>query len=193
MKNRIIDIIFPRLEGSERAWHRLIKVLIILSTITIIIGGIFYLIDDNYFYTSYKTIYSFEEGYLKIDETEQRCNFHTDHDKRTTFLFCKLGNTNRIPSISFDETSSFIKRFLGEEKNYGEESYKILYEMIYVEGTISPEKDIYKKGHRTFDYLSFIFILLVILVVLPSLWFIFWNSIVYRIILYIIYGSNRNS
>lgn len=203
---KIKNLIFARrAEAKNKWWHRLALVLIYGSTVFVTVFLAALLISDeggNWVSSSY-TAYSFEQGYEEAEGKEIDCRFSVTG----------LGDLPRVSFFRCGDLSSGSE-FLGKYA-HASGSYENLEQMREqrIQNTPARGGGLYQrvaknvvdgeimvqliqegkldniKVKRTFsiDYASFfgnwgIFILFVLG------WLIFWESIIYRTILYIIYG-----
>jgi len=173
----------------KRWWHRLISVLIYGSTITFFIFslvGIAVLIGSKDWKIDYY-IYNFEDKYLEVKGKERTCSFYTGFTspiincgdlKNSTDFLEKINRTNTaIESLKIlRETRTddeIVKEIINTRKVNDKISYKVLTTIKY----------------KTFSlYLLYIFGSSIFLSII---WFIIWESVIYRTLLYIIYGRKN--
>ncbi len=150
-------------EGFEKKWwHRMAQVLICVSTI--IFGGIL-LVDfsDNFKTQIYlnDSYYRYNYG-CRYNSIEEQKN---DIERFRSSQFSFLGNSNYHPN------SSFIPA----------ESMSCIKDHTYTKQTFFNNKEL--RNEFLGNIFLFIFSLLC--------WFVFWESIIYKLIIYIIYGKSK--
>lgn len=189
-------------------------VITIFFAVRIISDGI-----ENYLSVSY-TAYSFEQGYENATGKEIDCKFSVfdsisdrvppltvfrcgDLTLKTEFLdrYAQArGTFEHLQEIRGDQSSTNENRpikldFSALEGNYipvlGRPDFKTDNE-IMVELIQSGELDNIKvKRERSFDYASFFGDWVIFSLLALGVWLIFWESIVYRTILFIAYGRSN--
>lgn len=219
MKKLLKLLLVRRPETKDKWWHRLALVLIYGSTI---VGAIFLatlLISEEgeYWVSESYTAYSFEQGYATADGKEIDCKFTAsnlgdlppisifncgDLSSDSEFLerYSRArGTYDRLQEVREEKSPSLNLRALGggtrkvEYDNLSSTQKNKVNDKIMVELIQSGELDDIKvKRDLSFDYASFfggwgIYVLLILA------WLIFWESIVYRTILFIVYGKKTNN
>lgn len=168
---------------KQKWWHRLLKVLIYGSTIilALFIAGLVY---GDSSWKHYQYTYSFEANYANASGVEENCRFIT---YTTSYL---------SPTIDCGEywsSTDFLNKFTSargtlDQLNESRKTGNLTDEQLMA-GAIKLGKfygiTVKKETIVLYgDLLQNIFWLLVVVFA----WFVFWQSIVYRIILYVIYG-----
>lgn len=199
-------LIVKRDEIQDKWWHRLVNVLIYVSTGVVIVIAATTLFPDKFFWEKYSyTTFSFEPNYSESNGRSIYCEYH---DYPDNYFMC---GDHSLPDI--------IKRFnkvMRDKYGAGIECTKLKQETVgtsawewqsvmceaensdvypvHIQGHENETKDFYGntsvKAIRIIDW----GILLNYAGVVSSIalaWFIFWESIVYRILLYIVYGRVR--
>ncbi|OGL75746.1 hypothetical protein A3E96_00330 [Candidatus Uhrbacteria bacterium RIFCSPHIGHO2_12_FULL_46_13] len=204
MKKLLNILLVRRPETKDKWWHRLALVLIYGSTVAVAIFFAVLLISeesDNWVTKSY-TAYSFEEGYETAQGKEMDCRFSVLELSRSPVSFFRCGD--------FSDTTEFLEEYSRARGTYARlEELRLprsgsgLYlpvadrqgkktdEQIMVQLIQDGELDNIKvKQTTSFEYLSFFGNWSVYLLIVLG-WLIFWESVVYRTILYIAYGKRK--
>lgn len=216
MKKLLNLLLVRRLETKDKWWHRLALVLIYGSTIIVAIFLAILLISEEgeYWVSESYTAYSFEQGYEIADGKEIDCKFSVfesssgrlspisifrcgDLTSDTEFLNRYVqarGTSERLQELRGDQGITELD-FSAFKKNYvpvAERSKTQSDDEIMVELIQSGElNDVKVKRALSFDYISFggnwgVYLLLILG------WLVFWESIVYRTILFIVYGKKND-
>lgn len=212
MKKLLKLIFVRRQETKDKWWHRLALVLIYGSTI---VGAIFLGIllvteeSDNWAKYSY-TAYSFEEGYPTAKGKEIDCKFPVtslgdlplisifhcgDFSSDSEFLerYSRARDTydrlqglreEKAPSLSFSKRKLQYSELSSIQKNRIDDG--IMVELIQ-SGEMG---DVKVKRVMSFEYATFLGNWGLYLVGLLG-WFVFWESIVYRTLLYVVFGRQN--
>ena len=207
---KILKFLFVRRQETENKWwHRLALVLIYGSTIVVAIFFAILLISEEseYWVSESYTAYSFEQGYEAADGKEMDCKFSVfesrggrlsplslfrcgDLDSDTDFLekYTKArGTYNQLEELRLPKSSSGLYIPVADRQGKKTDS-EIMVELIQ-----SGELDNVKvKRATSFEYVSFFGNWSLYLLIVLG-WLIFWESIVYRTILFIAYGRNHKS
>ena len=188
MKEKIKTILIPWREHLERKWwHRFVNVFIYGSTTIVIIIAMIIPLTDKVGWEYKYTSYSFEPGYSMASGRVVDCKFYAydytgpsidcgDISKSTDFLtrYTKAKGTPGTIDLSYD---TFQKVRLG---------LKATDDQILNAGIKEGKFDGIKvKRETNILYGNLIKYFFIALLIILS-WFIFWESIVYRIILYIV-------
>lgn len=216
---KVRNFLIPYIEGIENNWwHRLVNVLIYGSTILILIlfSIGFFVEKDNWIKTTPK-IFSFEDGYSSTSGKEFECEYKNGISSAIPEISCEEISLDGINVVErYNET--IRKRFnlksfeCIEQKNengkYSEESLRCLREYInFIPVTADPVsvsadnigveishmrfiRGFSVKINTEIIYLKFFEDIFLILAIVAG-WFIFWQSIIYRTILYVIYGKKK--
>lgn len=217
MKKLLKLLFVRRQETKDKWWHRLALVLIYGSTIVgaIFLGSLLVTEEaDNWARYSY-TAYSFEEGYLTAKGKEIDCKFSAtslgdlplisifhcgDFSSDSEFLerYSRArGTYDRLQELREEKAPSLNLQALGGESrkiqwnNLSSTQKNRIDDGIMVELIQSGEMDDVKvKRVLSFDYASFfgnwgVYLLLVLG------WLVFWESIVYRTLLFVVYGKKN--
>jgi len=210
MKEKIKKILIPWRENLDKKWwHRLALVFIYGSTIFMAIFLAILLVSEgNHWVSESYTAYSFEKGYLMAKGKEIDCKFSAtglsdlpvvsifrcgDLSSNSEFLdkYSRArGTYEKLEEVRKQTDDTFVgNRILervGRIQRANATDNEILVQLIQ-----GGELDNIKvKRVYSVDYASLlgnwgIYVLLVLG------WFIFWESIIYRVILYIIYGKSK--
>lgn len=214
---KLLKLIFiRRQETKDKWWHRLALVLIYGSTI---VGAIFLGIllvteeSDNWAKYSY-TAYSFEEGYLTAKGKEIDCKFPVtslgnlpliffhcgDLSTGSEFLekyFRARGTYDRLVELRKGPENLVKLDLTALKRNYVPVAERPGYEgtksdiEIMVELIQSGEMDDVKvKRIMSFEYATFLGNWSLYLLLVFG-WLIFWESIVYRTLLYVVFGRQN--
>jgi hypothetical protein len=184
-------------EGLEKKWwHRLANVLIYGSTIFIFILSCcigFFHLDQNFGNTNWKIYsytYSFESDYSQAKGEEFSCNYSSSGyqtiicgDAET--LLTRYAKANGTYDQLIQKTSQSGEGYISDFMTY----YQLLSESVK-NGSFPSQIKMKREPVVLYNILSedvLIGLLFTILFIL--LWFIFWESIVYRLIVYIILGK----
>ena len=204
MKKLLKLLLVRRQETNDKWWHRLSLVLIYGSTIVVAVFLAILLISEesDYWITQSYTAYSFEQGYENAAGEERGCSFRVsarisqsprflcgDIESNTEFLdrYTKArGTYERLQELRPSDTPNMGIYESAKERAESKTDEEIMAELIQ-----SGELDNIKvKRTTSFKYAPFfgnwgVYILLVLV------WLIFWESAVYRTILFIVYGKKN--
>lgn len=202
---KLLHIVIPRRGGLENKWwHRLIVVLIYGSTIAVFIYiGVNISINifrKDFKWESYHYIYSFEKEYNAAKGTEENCDIRKDEN--TVYISC--GDI---------KTKTELLNKIAESKGQGDELVKRRFSYGHfvnrpslselMDAAEKFDNDMVLNGIKNGDFqnlrvkinshIRYFEILwpVFLLVVFTILWFIFLYSIIYRTVLYVIYGSSE--
>ncbi|PJA08456.1 hypothetical protein COX69_02330 [Candidatus Falkowbacteria bacterium CG_4_10_14_0_2_um_filter_48_10] len=205
MKKLLKLLFVRRQETKDKWWHRLALVLIYGSTIVgaIFLGSLLVTEEAGNWVTKSYTAYSFEEGYETAQGKEMDCKFSVLELSRSPVSFFRCGD--------FSDTTEFLEKYSRARGTYAqleelrlprsgsglylpvaERQGKKTDEQIMVQLIQDGELDNIKvKQTASFDYVSFfgnwgIYLLIVLG------WLVFWESIVYRTLLFIVYGKKND-
>lgn len=181
---KFLELLIVQKPGlNEHWWHRLANILIYGSTIllAILVLGIAY---NDPSWKLHQYTYSFEKDYSAAMGKVEGCSFY-GYDKSST-IFCGDLNT----------ASEFLTRYTnarGTYKEYFEQRAKLGYtdeQMLNGANDSGKFDDVQVKDHEI-PQLNLLLkqIGLAVLVILA--WFIFWQSIVYRAIVYVALGKKH--
>lgn len=217
MKKLLKLLFVRRQETKDKWWHRLALVLIYGSTI---VGAIFFaalLISEEgeYWASESYTAYNFEQRYEMADGKEMDCKFSAsslgdlppvsifncgDFSSDSEFLekySRERGTYERLQEVREEKSPSINLQALGgsirkiEWDNLSSMQKNRIDDEIMVELIQSGELDDVKvKRVLSFDYTSFfgnwgLYLLLILG------WIVFWESIVYRTLLFVVYGKKN--
>ncbi len=212
---KLKDILIPNREGLEKKWwHRLAQVLIFGGAIITFIFSVIYFFTNTDEWKSSRHIYSFEKGYSQNLSFSRGCEFvafnenilpnincgdyHVYDQDLTAFLehyenyhsnlkFFTIQNGDSVFNFETGEyinCDASLKKFFLCEKNRKVINLEFLNEKIK-QGEFNNLKA------KTVIYADVLFLNIGVIIFLPLLWFIFWESIVYRVILYIAFGKKK--
>src|SRR3989344_1398772 len=182
--NKIINLlVVNRIEIKEKWWHRFHYIIVYGSIAVLILIILFFISIDSSWKKYTYTSYSFEQGFSSAKGVETNCYFYT-YDYSDPSIYC--GDIN-IPS-------EFMRRYTLANGTY--EKYTALKseqnltdDKIVSGGIKSGDFSDIKVKKATSILFSNLIKQLLIGVIFISLWFIFWESIIYRCFVYIIYGK----
>ena len=201
MKDKIKKILIPWRENLERKWwHRFISVFIYGSTTIVIIIAMIIPLTDKVGWEYKYTSYSFEPGYSMASGRVVDCKFYAydyisplidcgDISKSTDFLtrYAKArGTYDNLQKIRLESKTIDLSYDNFQKTKSGSTDDQILNAGIK-EGKFN---DIKVKREINILYGNLIKYFFIALLIILS-WFIFWESIVYRIVIYIVYGKNK--
>lgn len=199
-------------EFSSKWWHRFAKVFIYGSTVVIFIFSTFW------FFTSFsdwnnpdpKYIYSFEPKYKEIFGFTQPCTFLPANDESFTSIKCgnvgekwKGGNYGYLPDFldRYSKSIEYKEEFLTREIVKNNSFFNPLNSEGFAYGKLNIDyiKLNKKIEQKQFNNISAKKIVLLgplmrnvgIMFLVPILWFIFMKSVIYRSIIYIIFGNKK--
>lgn len=183
--DQILKILIPqRKETGTKWWHRLINVFIYGSTIFVAIF-LFILLFTGSSWKKINYVYSFEYIYSAISGEESACKF-----VRSGFFSPTINCSNITNSTDFINKYAEAKRngnMLNRLGEYATASDNQLIDKLIDSGQLD---NIRVKESSEIIY-SKLFGKIGLVILLVFVWFIFWESIVYRVILYVVYGKNR--
>lgn len=213
MKKLAKFLLVRRPETKDKWWHRFVLVLIYGSILVLVIylAALFVTEEGGDWINESYTAYNFEQGYATAKGKEIDCSVSVfesagrlptlaaarfrcgDIDSNTEFLdrYAQArGTTERLQELrglQDEQTRSYIPVAERQETKTDNE---IMVELIQ-SGELS---DLKVKRTLAFDHGAFfggwgLYFLLVLVLVLS--WLVFWESIVYRTILFIIFGKKK--
>lgn len=217
MKKLLKLLFVRRQETKDKWWHRLALVLIYGSTVVV---GIFLAVllvseEGEYWVNESYTAYNFEQGYETANGKEMDCKFSAssffdlppvsifrcgDFSSDSEFLesyFRARDTYERLQEVREEKSPSINLQALGGES--GKIQWNTLSSIrknridseIMVELIQSGELDKVKvKRAVSFEYASFFGSWGLYLLFMLG-WLMFWESIVYRTILFIVYGKKN--
>ncbi|OGY99514.1 MAG: hypothetical protein A2945_01500 [Candidatus Liptonbacteria bacterium RIFCSPLOWO2_01_FULL_52_25] len=175
---KIINFFIPSLGGVKiQWWHRLCDVLICGSTLLIIIFGTVALSTAIFSYSEWRNYtfaaFSFEPGYESAAGQEVGCDGSGRLFRNCGGITVYVGD--KIP------TEDQFKKAINTMEAQGKEPHEI-------QGWLDSFKTFTAKMVTKFDYAKMFGSILVGLFVVIG-WFIFWESIIYRTLIYVVYGK----
>lgn len=187
-KPNLREMIFVKREDlSNKWWHRLKNVFIYGSTIFIAFICCSSLFSNSWVSNKYLT-YSFEPNYASVKGKEVQCNFSADY---IVSAFCGsnyVSDYQDILSRYYKAVNNFenYKQFV-EDKPVSFTVYSDLLKTLIKQGIFD---NVTAKVKSYFNYAGF-FKMLINQFLLLIGWFVFWESIVYRALMYIAYGTKK--
>lgn len=184
---KIYRFVFVQKEGLvDKWWHRLVNVLIFGSTVAVFVIYLFLFFSDEFNWKkNIYTAYSFESNYDKAKGKEQNCSFVTLSSDFISIACGDIFNASDFLTRYSKAKGTYEKlQQLKIDKNIDEEK-------ILRGGIKSRDFDNIKVKKDTIVLYKDLFIFLSLLLLLLFCWFVFWESIIYRTIIYIIYGRNK--
>jgi len=179
MKKLIKFLLVQREELNKKWWHRLANVLICGSTI-VFFGFFIFNIVGTSAYKEYSYIYSFEPNYSQAKGQETPCHLEA-MDYGGPYISCGDIYTS----------TEFLTRYDKARGTYNSsttsDGYDKAMDLMIRWGEL---KDIKAKMITNYNY-NILFKDIGLLVLLTIVWFVFWESIIYRAIVYIIYGRKN--
>lgn len=186
MKN-LYKIVFVQKEGLvDKWWHRLASVFIFGSTVAILVVYLFLFFSDeiNWKKNIY-TAYSFESNYDKAKGEEQNCSFVTLSSGFISIVCGDIFNASDFLTRHSKAKGTYEElQQLKTDKNIDEEK-------ILRGGIKNGDFNNIKVKKDTIVLYKDLFIFLSLLLLILFFWFVFWESIIYRTIIYIIYGRKK--
>jgi hypothetical protein len=191
MKKILNFLIVRRPELQGKWWHRLANVLIYGSTIIILFFAIFTSLLI-YSFIDHSFVYSFENDYSNFSGPEQSCYFETV----SYYPYYTIDCGNLVSSDDFmskyaqtNKAASDGKQLMLDGVEYKGET---LHSSQILTGRINGGylDNISTKEISAVDYLQS-FEAIIYILVITIVWFIFWESIIYRALIYIIYGKRK--
>jgi hypothetical protein len=184
MKHKLKNLIFanrPELEG--KCWHRLANVLIYGSTIVVTLFAILLIFSNTTFERYTPTAYSFEPSYQDAKGKEYDC-YPTAENYFGPNVVCNYTNIDINNFLSRYESSTSVRPVFTPYLPNLTANQIELNEFIRAGDLLNIRAKI--EGHIRYGAIiwSITYILSIAIV-----WFIFWESIVYKSILYIVYGK----
>ena len=179
-------IIVSRPGLGRRWWHRLANVLICGSTIIILALLIFIFVNSDSSWKKYDYVaYSFESNYKTINGQEENCSFSA-YDYLSPSIYCgDIKNSTEFLNKYTLARGTYEKLTLARSDKVDDDR---LMTALINEGDL---KDVKTKKTTTILYDALLKYWLVSVLVIVG-WFIFWESIIYRTLIYIILGSKAN-
>ena len=177
MKSKLLHLLIPALKGRQRWWHRLFDILIYASTLIILLGSLLaFLLDDSWKIFTY-TAYSFEENYSAAEGKEVDCSF--------SYSFSSIRCGDIKNSTEFMETYTKARGTYDILVGTRNDGYTDDDAIRFVKNI----EDVKVKKVTSLVYPRLLMLLAIIIGATLG-WFIFWKTIIYRIVLYIVYGKN---
>jgi len=172
-------------ELNKRWWHRLVKVSVITSSILILIFG-FVIFWESW--KEYDFVYSFQpdyEDYKNIEGIVKRCEFDT-HGGLFFTLVCGEFSWDEESFLDLYASYSELEEVVKKAKNEGYSSEEILISLNENEKL----NDIKSKRIEKRNYLGCMRNIFIVLGVALG-WFVILWFVIYRIVLYIIFGEKK--
>lgn len=210
MINLVDLVIVRRKESENKWWNRLFTVLVIASTIVVLLitGVIFY--PNKYYWKKYEfTSFSFEPKYPEAKGESVYCEYKgfednyfvcgeyvpTDITKRFNGVMKEKYSLPDVPESCLELNTINQSGLLYRLQSSFCESEKQGKYAVYIKEHEDERKNFYAETRAKIVttivwgiLLKYIGLVLAITVG----WFIFWESITYRTVLYIIFGSRKN-
>lgn len=197
----------------DRWWHRLANILIYGSTILVtLLGALIIFIDSSYTKHIFTT-YNFEPNYMTSPGEEVDCDFSIEYSPITKSVLC--GGTPVDGSDVVTRYNKVMREIYGLKNDYCKDDIRDSsgrltesslqcsrekYDIIPIEsrsGTGGLAASNFRlhvllkvKSISSFLYFEFLKDLSTIIMIMVG-WYIFWESIVYRAIIYVIFGSKK--
>ncbi len=187
--NKLSNLIFVRREGLEQKWwHRLAQVLICASTAVVLVIGLLNVISISK--QTYPVVYTNEHklpfSSVKFISTAQQQGFSEEdielwlwiHDLKDLPLNSQYYPSNNTVPLTNEQMEEMVAKM------------KATPQSVIDQQTIQDQLLTNIASSQKTNYLinkSFIVIIL-----FPIVWFIFWESIFYRAIVYVIYGKRKS-
>lgn len=183
MRNKIFKILIPQRDNLEKKWwHRLFNVMVYTSTVIVAIF-VLGLIFSGSSWREFSYIYSFESNYSITSGKENACKF-----TKSGFFDPIINCGNLVNETDFlnryaeaTRNGNMLMKLRAESKAYN----NLMINELIDAGELNNVKI---KSSYEIMYPK-LFKNLSIGVLLIFAWFIFWESIMYRVVLYIIYGK----
>ncbi len=185
MKEKIKKFLIPWRENLEKKWwHRLLSVIIYGSTICLAILLFISLFSSSSWKKTVFT-YSFEPNYNMSKGEESICKFNPYDSSGNIFanIFGPIRECNGINS-----SKDFLMKY--DKYKFNDINKDSADKTVYDMEKSGKLNDIRVKRSTEIMYEK-LFGKIGLAILLVFAWFIFWESIIYRIILYIIYGKNK--
>lgn len=182
----IKNIIFPQIEGLEKKWwHRLANVLICMSTIIILAISSISLCQDQHAYPVIS--YDFEHNYNQAKGREVICE-NLPYLSNQDMWHCGDYVVD-VSDIALRYKESFYSNnsntILDSSKGYTLEELKAM-------GAVELKSTAIKLKAKIADNaVIVIFKNIGYLILITFGWFVLWESIIYRVFLYIVYGNKK--
>lgn len=184
---RLVKLLIPNRRGLEkRWWHRLANVFIYGSTILILIGTISLTISGKSNFEEYEyTSYSFRSDYEAAKGKEITCIFRTYTSIPSSIDCGEFINVTYFLD-AYAEGRGTQEELSGLRADYSDE--RIL-KGLKNTGNL----DNIKVKRTTTNKFGSILQMAGIMIAVPLAWFIFWETIFYRALLYVILGKRRKT
>lgn len=194
--NKLTRIFIVQRPGLEhRWWHRLAKVLI-YGTTGLVFVLIFFIIIFSTSYSSKTYTYSFQPSYVSTRGEEYPCSFSSLNIGFVNYpvVNCKgIDTSSKLVNLleQYQPNTNITDAIAGLRAcDHGGECLSTDAEVVSALANNNSLVGIKVKELTTIDYLrlsrDFISCLLIV-----GLWFIFLESIIYRAIVYVIYGKRN--
>lgn len=198
LKEKLKNLLFPfsfKKNYEGKWWHRLALVLTFGTTgLIFILGVVVWFNTYGSPISTYQELqgFSFETNYKDLHGKEVSCYYVNESDYYSGGIFCRDGNHQ-----VYDDKDFLKKYFASNSPKYE----KIRSEIIqkYKDGELKSFNDIlplvlndntevYAKYKTIFN---FFFYNLYLIPLIAFGWYIFWTTLVYRAVLYIIFGTKN--
>jgi|CXWL01.1.fsa_nt_gi hypothetical protein len=214
MKKLLKILIVTRHGLSERWWHRLANVLIFGSTILVFLITLALPLDEYRSWSKkYLDVYNFEPEYNSHIGEVVKCNVRGKLTKEDSSIYCNGEEVDKYPIIK--KYNKIIRDIMGINGCYGfqpspdctrlkldtipinpteSEKFESLdrEQLIQLAKKTSNFKNLEVK--RASKYIHFeIFGYFIFAALLAFGWFVFWQSIIYRALVYVVLGSHFKS
>jgi hypothetical protein len=176
-------------EMKNSWWHRLVIVCGVLSTITVVIIIISLFIKFPAWQPNHHVVYSFDSGFNKIEADVKQCSSKEDkkpglitYPPNRWYISCGVDPsflTDLSKDIYFDYFNAVNKA--PQLSITSEEAAQFLVDNGIV-------NNLSQKRFTTYNF-GEIFAQAVFLIVAPLVWFLLYYQVIYRTIVYIIFGS----
>lgn len=203
-------LIVYRSDLSGKLWHRLKNVLVYGTSIALICYFGYQFFTDSWVEYNYPA-YSFEPNYNSTKGKVIDCKFTADNDDPAFFVNPKIDcGEHNLDFKSFSPIEPFLKRFFsvqGLYKEYVQHKNQLSLQargrgglLLYESGADAEIlNDLINKGlvnnikvkeTKTILYASIVdYIIMSFLLIVG--WFFFWEAVIYRAIIYIVYGKAK--
>lgn len=197
IKEKILNILLVRRpEIQNKWWHRLANVLIYGSTIIVAVSLVCLFISDifsgNSGWKTYHYTYSFESNYSQAKGEESSCSNSSSG--------IRLWVNPMLPCGDIYNSETLLTRYAKDNGTYDQ----LIQKISQSDGSWQSYDQLLNESIKNGDFPNVIKVkkqpvisytiliehtLLILLFIL--LWFIFWESIIYRAAVYVILGKNK--
>ena len=181
--NKLSNLIFVRREGLEQKWwHRLAKVLIWGTTVVVLIIGIVTIVSSSH----YKNNPNFDTTKFIATAQQQGVDYadleiwllENGQYGRAVLPVQQNSNINNGGPLTSEQLKQMDSDLSKPEPQSTIDQDLITRNNLDRIAFNQTENYLIKKG-------------LILIILLPIAWFIFWESIIYRAVVYIVYGKRK--